>query len=336
VKKSVSTIADVASQAGVSVMTVSRVLNNRPEVAQKTRHLVLETVAALGYAPHGAAKTLKSGKTNVLGLVVPDLNSQYFTEIVRGASQAANRLGYDLSLYTTANGQHEVRGISALSHGIADGLALVLPRSSETYLRSLEQLPIPIVLLNHLGAQTHLPAVNGDNYLGARQAVEHLIGLGHRRIGFLSGSLHSGQSNERLRGYREALVTNGLEFNSHLVRQGDWSQTTAFGVTRAWLEEPDFPSAVFATNDFSAFGVIEAIKEKGWRVPDDVSVIGFDDVPMAMQVFPALTTVRHPLVKIGYTALHLLSELVEQREPIVRQILLQSELIVRDSSGQAR
>lgn len=329
-------LSDVAEHAGVSVMTVSRALNGKPDVSEQARRKVMEAVGALGYVANRSARGLKGGRTNVLGMVVQDLSSQYFTEIVRGASEAANRQGRDLLLYTASyDPEHEQRHIAALSSGLSDGLLVVLPSTSQRYVRSLDNIRVPVVIINYRGVATHLPAVRADNYRGARAATEHLIRLGHRRIGFITGKAQSGQSSERQRGYREALLNAGLAPDDALVRPGDWSQPRGFIAARELLDLPQVPSAIFAANDFTAFGAIEAVKDGGLRVPGDVSVIGFDDIPMAAGVHPPLTTVRHPLTDIGATAARLLLDLIEEREPVQRQIELPSELIVRQSTASA-
>jgi LacI family transcriptional regulator len=328
------TLLDVANHANVSMMTVSRVLNNKPDVSKTTRERVQQAIAHLGYVPNAAAVSLKGGRTNVLGMVVSDLSSQYFTEIVRGASLGLSRTRFDMLLYSTsADPEHEAQRIGTLTSGLSDGLILVLPRTTDRFLRTLENSSIPVVLINHLGLKTSLPFVGADNYQGARQAVEHLLARGHKKIAFVAGDEQSGQSLERQRGYKEALLNAGIKLNPALVVQGDWSQRSGFEAATRLLAVKQPPSAIFAANDFMAFGVMDAIKEHGLRIPDDISVIGFDDVPMSSQVYPALTTVQHPLLSIGETAVRLILDLLEAREPVLRQITLPSQLILRASSS---
>lgn len=327
------TITDVARHAGVSTMTVSRALNNTGYVAEGTRQRVLAAVENLGYVVNASARSLKGGRTNVLGMVVGDLSLQFFTEIVRGASDAARDAGLNLLLYTTASRPEQERSsVAALTSGLSDGLIIVLPRNPEAYLKQLEASRVPVVLINHREVDTHLPSVGADNYEGARAAAEHLVALGHRRIGFITGTTHSDQSHERERGYREVLEGAGLE---HLVVPGDFTQPRGFAAAHELLALREPPTAVFAGNDLSAFGVIEAVKDRGLSVPGDVSVVGFDDIPMASQVHPALTTVRHPLHDLGEAAVRLLLRLLSGLELRAEeaQLELASELIVRASTA---
>jgi LacI family transcriptional regulator len=328
------TLADVANHAGVSTMTASRALNGRSGVAQSTRDRVLAASKALGYVANISARGLVGGRMNILGMVVPDLATQYTGEVVAGAGNAANELGFDLLLYTTSSdlGRERERAV-LLTNGLADGILAVLPQDPENVLGALSKSGMPVVIVDHRGAVTNLPAIATDNYAGARLAVEHLVALGHRRIGFLEGMGGVDCSRERLRGYREGLINAGIKFDPKLVRPGEFRQPAGFQATTVLLEQSSPPTAIFAANDLSAFGAIEAIKERGLRVPDDVSVVGFDDIPMASQVFPALTTIRQPLHEMGATAVKLLASMVSGLNPITQRIKLPTELIVRASTG---
>jgi LacI family transcriptional regulator len=331
------TLADVANHAGVSTMTASRALNGRSGVSQSTRDRVVASSKALGYVANISARGLVGGRMNILGMVVPDLATQYTGEVVAGAGEAANELGFDLLLYTTSSdvGRERERAV-LLTNGLADGILAVLPQDPENVLGALSKSGIPVVIVDHRGAITNLPAIAVDNYTGARLAVEHLVALGHRRIGFLEGVGDVDCSRERLRGYREGLLNAGIEFDQGLVRPGEFKQPNGFQATTALLEQAAPPTAIFAANDLSAFGAIEAIKERGLRVPDDVSVVGFDDIPMASQIFPTLTTVRQPLHQMGASAVNLLVSMVVGLNPVTQRIHLPTELIVRASTGPVR
>lgn len=327
------TLADVARQAGVSVATVSSVMNNTGRVAEGTRHKVLDVARTLGYVANISARSLKGGKTHVLGMIVSDLASPVFTELARGASIAARNAGLDLMLYTTsADPRRERERVTALISGLCDGLLIVVPNESHDDMRALETARVPVVLVNYLG-ETSLTTVGADNYRGARQATDHLLALGHRRIGFISGQSRSGQAPERLRGFRDALEARQVPLDPALVRPGDFGRTRGFAAATELLELPKPPTAIFVANDESAFGALDAIKDRGLRVPDDVSLVGFDDIPSAALVYPALTTVRHPFLDIAQTAVHLLRELGEPGAQPGRRVELSSELVVRASTG---
>ena len=331
------TLADVANHAGVSTMTASRALNGRSGVSQSTRDRVMASSKALGYVANISARGLVGGRMNILGMVVPDLATQYTGEVVAGAGEAANELGFDLLLYTTSSdvGRERERAV-LLTNGLADGILAVLPQDPENVLGALSKSGIPVVIVDHRGAITNLPAIAADNYAGARLAVEHLVALGHHRIGFLEGAGGIDCSRERLRGYREGLLNAGIAFDPGLVRPAEFKQPNGFQATTALLEQAAPPTAIFAANDLSAFGAIEAIKERGLRVPDDISVVGFDDIPMASQIFPALTTVRQPLHQMGASAVNLLVSMVAGLNPVTQRINLPTELIVRASTGPVR
>ena len=332
---SFATLNDVARLAGVSRMTVSNALNNSGRVSDGTRQRVLKAAEELGYVANFAARSLKGGRTNVLGMVVSDVSSPYFAEIVRGASAGSRRDDRELLISASPadNPAREQARVSLLSGGLSGGLLIVLPRSPSDYLRTLEKSRVPVVLINHRHDDTHLPTVSAENYHGARAATRHLAELGHRRVAFISGDPLSGQSLERLRGYRDALHEAGLPYAEDLVREGDFTQRRGFAATAELLDLPRPPTAIFTANDISAFGAIEAVKDRGLRVPDDVSVVGFDDIPTASQIHPALTTVRHPLYEIGEQAARLLVSLIEGRPVASRRLELQSALVVRDSTG---
>lgn len=333
-RNSTATIADVARLAGVSTAVVSLTLNDRGRVAEVTRQRVKRAAEELGYVANFAARSLRGGRTNLLGVVVHDLTAQYFATIVHGANEAAIRGGRDLVLYTTsADQERERERVGALNSGLADGILIIAPRNSDDYLQTLERSRVPVVLVSPGGLATHLPSVGGDNYGGMRAATQHLIGWGHSRIGFIVGNPKDEPSRERLRAYREGLHEASLPFDASLVIPGNFTVARGFSATEELLNLDDPPSAILAANDLSAFGVIEAVKSRGLRVPDDVSVVGFDDIPMAGQSYPPLTTVRHPLHDMGEQAVKRLLALIEGGTVGTEQLELPSELIVRASTG---
>lgn len=331
------TIHDVARRAHVSAMTVSRALNNRPGVSEETRLRVHAVARSLGYVANVQAKRLEGGQTCILGMLVPDIGTEYVGEIVRGVGDALERSGYDLLLYTTHRDPERERvRLAGMAGGMADGLLTVLPKTIDTHLSLLEGLALPVVIIDHRGANTTLPTIGTDNLSGARAAALHLAGLGHRRIGFITGDLATGAAQERLRGYREGLRATGLPVDEALVEQGDFYQARGFEAALRLLQRPDPPTAPFASNDVSAFGAAAAVRELRLRVPHDVSVVGFDDIPSARQTYPPLTTVRQPLCEMGAAATRLLLSLIKGTEAAVPRISLPTELVVRGSSAPVR
>ena len=328
------TIHDIAREAQVSAMTVSRALNNRPGVSENTRERVRAVAQDLGYVANVQAKRLAGGKTQVVGMVVPDIGTEYVGEIVRGVGDALERSGYDLLLYTThRDPDRERERLFGVAKGMADGMLSLLPKTIDHHIKLLEKLKLPVVIVDHLGADTKLPMIGTDNFRGACQAVQHLTELGHKRIGFITGDLETGAATERLRGYREGLKSAGLPFDEVLVRESDFYQPRSFEAATELLLLPNPPTALFASNDVSAYGAVAAVQELNMRVPDDVSVIGFDDIPSARQVHPSLTTIRQPLYDMGAAATRLLLSLLEGGKAGVPRISLPTTLVERESTA---
>jgi LacI family transcriptional regulator len=323
-----STLKDVARLAKVSSVTVSNVLNGRPNVSERTKTRVLSAVKRTNYSVNLAAKGLAGGHTNTLGVLIPDLATQYMGEIVWGISQEARQNNLEMLISTALDTTRERNQLHFLEN-ITDGIILVLPHNvDDDLLPSLNGKPV--VMVDHRGSTIKLPAVNIDNYAGGRMATEYLLRLGHERVGFISGLFEA--SAARLRGYKEALVNAGLSFDKTLVVAGNFYQPSGFSGTTQLLNLAKPPTAIFAANDLMAFGALEAVKERGLRVPHDVSVIGFDDIPMASQVFPALTTIRQPLAEMGRAAVRMMLAKLRGVEPPSNRITLATELVERTST----
>jgi LacI family transcriptional regulator len=327
----------VAEKAKVSVMTVSRALNGEGGVAEKTRARVRAIAAELGYAPNLSAKMMKGSRTNVIGIMVNDLESSVINQIIGTVSAAVRKLKMDLIIYNSieeaADGQN--RGLSNMLQGLCDGLLLILPRITDSHLKLLENSKVPVVLVNWCLGDTVLPVVRGGNVEAAGAATRHLLQLGHTRIGFIAGSGHTGQSQERRRGYEQALQGAGIAIDPLLFVQGDFGRRSGYDGACSLLTRDDPPTAIFAANDEMAFGAIDGARTLGLRVPQDVSVVGFDDIAAAAQSHPALTTVRQPLAAISEAAVRELLLRVEGAGGEQQRIEFPSELVIRDSSGKA-
>ena len=328
------TIKDVAREAGVSYSTVSRVVNNYKYVNPDTREKVAEAMERLGYIANQQARSLVKGRSQVIGLLIHSFETSYIGEIVRGIDDAIAEAQYDLLLYTTHRRvERETTYVANIVHGLADGLLVVLPRGVETYMETLSKQSYPFVLIDYEATGDGVYAVGATNWQGAFDATRHLIELGHRRIGFVTGDMFVGSSTERLSGYRDALAANGLPYDDGLVCQGDYFKAKGFDAGRAFLELDRPPTAVFASNDEMAFGVMEAALGLGYRIPEDISIVGFDDIPQAAGTHPALTTVHQPLRDMGATATRLLLDLIEETdEPDAAAVKLNTELIIRQST----
>jgi LacI family transcriptional regulator len=252
---------------------------------------------------------------------------------------AAKQAGMDLIIYnaSTELGAPKQQDINRVLGGLCEGILLVLPTAQEGLLAEFESSPVPVVLINYWRNETQLPTVRGDNYEGSRAAVEHLIGLGHSRIAFITGSSYTGQSQERQRGYQDALKQAGIRPLKGLVVQGDFTQSGGFDAAKLLLSQPKLPTAIFAANDAMALGAMDAIKEKGLHIPGNISVVGFDDMPAANHAYPRLTTVRQPLSEIGAQAVRLILQRIRAHaasgEGVESLIELPSALVIRDSCG---
>ena len=331
------TIFDVASEAGVSYTTVSRVINDDAHVKADTRERVQQVMKRLGYVVNRQARSLAGGRSRVIGVLVPDLGTSYIGEIMRGVDEELDLAHYDMMLYTTHRREAKESGyVAALTQGMADGLLIVLPRNPANFMQTLRQYNSPYVLIDHQGTNEKDHAVGATNWQGAYNATEYLIKLGHQRIGFITGWMDLGCARDRLAGYQAALRTNHLPVNSELVYEGDFHQPKGYAGGHALfgLDEP--PTAIFASNDVMAMGAMDAAHNRGLRIPDDVSILGFDDIPQAQNVRPALTTVRQPLEKMGRVATQMLLDLLNDPQKDVSRVELPTELVVRDSCQAPR
>lgn len=327
------TIFDVAEQAGVSYGTVSRVINDNPHVKAATRERVLSVMRELGYVVNRQARSLAGGRSQMIGVLVPDLGTGYIGEIMRGIDAELSRAGYDLVLYTTHREEtKEASYVASLTRGTAEGLLLVLPSSPSSYLETLRAHDFPFVLIDHQGINDQGPAVGATNWQGAFNATEYLVQLGHQEIGFITGALDLGCSRDRLAGYEAALRTHHIPYTSDYVCFGDFFQPSGFSCAHALLTRPDRPTAIFASNDVMAMGVMEAVRVCGLRVPEDVSVIGFDDIPQSALLYPPLTTVRQPLEKMGQVATQMLLDMLDNPDQPASRIELPTELVARGST----
>jgi LacI family transcriptional regulator len=323
------TIIDVARLAGVSVSTVSKVINDRYGVAPETYDKVMDIVSDLGYESSLVASSLRRNSTNVIGILVPEFEP-FSTELLKGISSAVEGTGYELLAYS-GNLEHnqvgwERRSLSRLAGTLIDGAVIVAPTASVT------DATIPVVAVDPHTGKTGPSTVEADNVGGARAATQHLIDLGHRRIAHVRGRTDLVSAQLREQGYREALVAAGLEFDPELVRVGGYRAAETTDAARDLLTRPDRPTAVFAANDLSAIRVMEIAHELGLRVPEDLSVVGFDNVPEAANAVPALTTVAQPLHQMGAEAVRLLLGLLAGGTS-EEHLLLPATLVVRASTA---
>ena len=328
------TIIQVAAEAGVSVGTAARVINNDAHVAPETRSRVSDVMARLGFVPNRQARSLAGGKTNTIGVLVPDLATAYIGEIMHGIDAELALSQLDLMLFTThRTAAKEANYVANMVRGMVDGLLVVLPRNPADYTGTLTRRNFPFVLIDHQGNGEPCPAVGATNWQGAYNATEYLIKLGHTRIGFITGSMDLGAATDRLDGYKSALRIRHIPEDSRLVYEGTFFQPDGYAGACALLNLENPPTAIFASNDAMAMGAMDAVRSRGLRIPEDVSIIGFDDVPQAALVRPALTSVRQPLEQMGRIATQMLLDRLKDPEQESTRIELPTELIIRESTG---
>lgn len=325
-------MADVARTAGVSVATVSKVVNGRYGVAAATLSRVQEVIEELGYEASLGARSLRSHRTNVLGILVAEFEP-YSTELLKGASAAVGATGYELLAYSGGGAGGSVgwerRYLSRLAGTLIDGAVIVTPTVIEAH------PGVPVVAVDPHTGPSGLPTVDADSFAGAVLATEHLLGLGHTRIAFLGGRPDLESARLREDGFRHAMAAAGVAVDEDLVRVGGYRPETADQPANELLARPEPPTAVFAANDLSAIRVVEVARSLGLRVPDDLSVIGFDNVPESALATPSLTTISQPLQQMGAEALRLLVDLIDGRERGVH-VRLPTELVERASTAPPR
>jgi LacI family transcriptional regulator, galactose operon repressor len=329
------TIREIADLAGVSVATVSRVMNGRDDVAPETRELVQRIVREHGYTTNRSARALSAGRTGLIGATVPLVHPAYFSFILSGAAEAAYERDMRLVLCPTQH-EHdrEVSLLERMLQGTTDGGLLILPQESADELEHLLEHGYRFVVVDPLlPLSERIPAVSAAHSAGADVAVKHLLSLGHRRIAAITGPRGWVATEERLRGFHAALGSAGILAQPELVVEGNFEIGPGKRAALELLDLPEPPTAIFAFNDNIAIGVIQAARERGIRVPDELSVVGFDDVEAAEIVSPELTTVRQPLAEMGRMAVSLLERLIEGQRIEALHVELRTQLVVRSSTA---
>ena len=328
------TIKDVAREAGVSVATVSRVINEKGPIRDATRRRIRRVVERLRYAPHGAARSLITRKTHTLGVLLPDLFGEFFSELIRGIDLTARRRGYHLLVSGSHGDRVETQALLRAMRGRVDGLIVLSPEVKLGALRANLPENFPLVLLNGGGKGNGFDSIRIDNSGGAYAMVRHLIGLGHRRIAFVKGPPGNEDASERLRGYRRAMRELSGEWSERLEVPGTFREEAGYGSCRSILGMKPRPSAIFTANDSMAIGLLCAFREEGVPVPEQFALAGFDDIPIARFMTPPLSSVRVPIAELGASATRrLLQRLAPSAGSERIQETIPTALVVRSSCG---
>jgi LacI family transcriptional regulator len=319
---------------------VSRALAGFPDVSPETRVRVQEAARQLGYIPNIYAQRLKKQRTDTIGLILPTFGPRFsdpfFSELLAGIGNEANQSGYDLLLSTHAPGPEEMRAYERLVRGRrVDGFLIVRVRRQDERIRYLVEQKFPFVSYGRSEIDLDYPWVSVDSYQGFCEAAEHLINLGHQRIGHICGPLDFTFSMHRLSAFRDTLQKHGLPIDESLIGYGDLTQAGGYQATMQLLDRASLPTAIMAANDLMALGAMSAIQEKGLAVGYDIAVLGFDGIPLAEHSHPPLTTVSQPIYQIAHQITRMLVQIINGDKPDPHQVLLQPSLIIRDSTQPA-
>ena len=331
-----STIHDVAKLAGVAPITVSRVINNSGYINENTREKVEAAISKLGYVPNVLARSLKSKRTNTLALVFTDITNPFFTIIARGVEDTAGDAGFNVIFCNTDESQEkEDNYVQVILQKQVDGILLVPAGSNTKSIQIIKDQGTPLVILDRRIDNADVDIVRGDSVGGARLLTQHLIDLGHRHIALINGPHNVSTSEDRLIGYKQVMEENGL-INNIQGYYGHFSQASGNSLTRTIFEKEQKPTAIFATNNLIAIGALRALNELGYRIPKDVALVSFDDIPDNLTMFPFMTAVSQPSYQMGKSATELLiSRIKNESDAGYKDIIFPVDFIRRDSSGTA-
>lgn len=329
-------INDVAKKAGLSTVTVSRVINNAPSVREYNRQKVLNAMRELGYTPSAAARTLAKGKTGIIGLIAPSMEDPFFNSVIKSINYCLLNRGYFLaiSLHDEINND-EINGIYIgknylFQDGRVDGIIILSPTNENEYIQELEQKGLPFILIDNQESHTDIFSIIVDNYKGGYDITKYLLNLGHTKIGFIGGNDIYLSARERRRGFIDALKDFNLE--PFIIEDGDFTIGTGYEIMEKWIKNDKIPTAVFASDDKIALGAINACQAHNIKVPQDISICGYDNLLIAAELRPHLTTVQQPVEQMGKKAAEIMLQLIQGYCLIPKTIKLPPKLIIRDST----
>jgi len=329
-----ATMRDVAKQAGVSITTVSHVINNSRAVSNGARQRVETAMRELGYKPNTLARSLRRQQTHTIGMIVPDSANPFFAEIARGIEDASFEQNYNVVLCNTEGDlEKQISYTNVLIQNQVAGIVFVAAGVSTELVEDLQRRQVPLVVVDREVPDVAVDTVLTDHYQGGRLATQHLVDLGHRRIACISAGSELSPSSDRVTGYQDVLRENGLAVDEQLIMRGDFQYKSGFEAAQQLLALTEPPTAVFASNDLMAVGCISAATQQGLRVPEDLSVVGFDDVRLASFTNPPLTTIAQPKREIGTLAVEMLLTRINDLTAPIRYERLDTELKVRRSTA---
>lgn len=330
-----SSIRDVAREAGVSVATVSRALSAPDKVSPASMAKVQKAIEKVGYSPNMLARNFRSARSYTIVVLVPDITNPFYSQVIRSIEDRAQQKGYAVLLGDTRRGEaeREQEYVRRVETRLADGIIQLRPHSK----KQGHTIPDSVACVNAAGCElTFGPSIRIDNRGASKSMVDYLISLGHKRIGVISGLKDNPHAIDRMAGYKESLLEAGIPFEKELVAEGDFTMWSGLNCAFQFCNMANPPSAIFCMNDEMAIGAIQTFKTQGFRVPEDISVTGFDDIPYARYCDPALTTIAQPTEEMGKMAMDMLLRIINN-EPLTQQdCVLPSEFIIRKSTGPAK
>ena len=326
------TIKDIAKEADVSVTTVSRVLNNKPDVGDDTRAKILKIIDEMNYNPNSVARGLVMQKTHTIGLIIPDISNPFFPQVARAIEDKAQKLDYSVIFFNTDNHlEREKKAVELFKSKQVDGLIVSLSLGNEKILKELKSKNYPVVQIDRSVLNNSYPLVSIDNEKSAYQMVKYILKKGNHKIAHITGDLNTTTARARMEGYKKALKDYGVEINEDYIVEGDYSQNSGFEAMQKLLELEKRPTAVFAANDLSAAGVYKALFAADLKIPEDIAVAGHDDIDIASLLRPELTTMRQPKYSLGERAVTVLLRMINNQETEIEDQILKTNLIIRES-----
>ena len=332
------TIKDIANLAGVSTATVSKIINNKDDISEVTRGKVKKIMKENNYVPNVVARSLVTKKTNTIGLVIPDIRNPFFPELARGAEDRANEEGYNIIFCNTDDVLvKEEKYVDMLIEKMVDGIIFTASAKRTTGFTNLQNTSIPIILLDR---DIEFAGVKGkitvNNFQGAYNGVKHLISVGHKKIVFVSGSLLSKPGLDRCEGYKKALNDHGFANDDAIILEGEYKSEWGYQAVKYLMQNNKKFDALFCGDDLIAIGAMKLLKEEGIKIPNDVGIVGFDDIYLASLVDPELTTIRQPNYEMGYQAVGMLMGILKNKMTKNQEIVLDTSLIIRKSTSKIK
>lgn len=330
-----ATIKEVAEKAGVSIATVSRVFNNSSVVVEETKQRILLAAEELRYAPNHVARSLSTRKTESIGMVLPDLHGEFFSEVIRGVDERIQTENYHLVVSCSHNKKNEIQAALQTMRGRVDGLIVMSPHIDAKTLNANLPFSLPVVLLNCSVEDSSRDAITIDNAGGARAIVRHLLQHGHTRIAIIKGPDNNIDSIHRYQGFQRALEEVKIIHDTDLEFTGDFTEEAGRKAVKQWLMLKNRPTAIFASNDTMAIGAISMLQENGILIPDEIAIAGFDDIPISRYIHPKLTTVQISINSMGIQAAEILLHAIHNSENHqTQQKIVPTQIVVRESCGK--